>query len=639
MLRRLMLRPLPAASLFCRWQSGAAGGGAPKGKAVSQAIDLGGTAAPSGGGGKKKKKGPEKESVLPSKTDTTGQRYAYGDRDRPFRGTVRAEERAARAAALSAARAPPPPPSGEPMLDDPILAALLENAGGGMPGEPDFDLVAKELRGVEEPEDALVVEATRRFKNMPNWPAEVRGKIIAYPEEEDAEMETEVEGEDPKEGLRDSRALDDAVAARRRAPLFPFYPAEFESYDKGARLNDAEERFFEQLDIDEEKYKKKARADAAAQFAEQLLKADPNLERARRHTAEAAAGGAGAGSDPDSDDEEVEMLVDHFGNLMTPEAAAGLPDPRLGEVAARSLLGLPLSNQHEELALETVGFYDRDENDKEVSLRLQGPSGDDPRMVPRGVLEELATPLLFESLEPPPVDDSLRFASGVEATMTVEERAINARRLELRRVIEQPVPIATRPLWPLYAHIVGADIVRNVTNAGRVDSMRTMIVVGNGHGGVGLGVAKHKDASSAAREALNRAIRDMIHVDTHLGALHHDLIGKKNNVFVLIRALPATGSVLKGAPYVLDVLELAGIKRASAKIFGSHRRLPYVVMQALFDAFNYHQSPEQEAVKRGLRLVRQTADRVNPATVYPNLPRGPRFPQANTKRFNRKGVT
>jgi small subunit ribosomal protein S5 len=611
--------PLHPMAPLSRAQSGnAAGAAPPKGKSVSQAVDLGGASTPAApGGGKKKKKGAEKESFLPSRTDTTGQRYAQGDKDRPFRGGVRAEERAARGAALAAARGGAPP-TGEPTRDDPVLSALLEAAGGGAPGERDFDAVARELRGVEEPADVRVLEATRRFSRIPNWPEELKEKIIVYPHDEEEEMETEVEDDDPREELRAARAVDAAVAARKGAALFPFFPAELA---RGGAAERAE------------------REDATARLVEKLLKADPNLERARRNTAEAARGGGG-GSGGDSDGEEeapYSLLRDRFGNLATPEAAAGLADPRLGALASRALTGHPLSSQREDFDLESTAYYNKDDMDKDVSLRLQGPMGDDPRLIPRGVLEEFASPLLFkdherEPPEPPPRD------SSVEATMTAEERAINARRLELRKVIEEPVPIATRPLWPLYAHIVGADIVRGVTNAGRTDSMRTMIVVGNGHGGVGLGMAKHKDAAASAREALNKAIRDMIHVDTHLGSLHHDLIGKKNNVFVLLRAMPATGNVLKGAPYVLDVLELAGITRASAKIFGSHRRLPYIVMQALFDAFNYHESPEQHAVKRGLRLVRQTADRVNPATTYPSLPRGPRFPQAN-RRFNRTGTT
>ena len=199
-------------------------------------------------------------------------------------------------------------------------------------------------------------------------------------------------------------------------------------------------------------------------------------------------------------------------------------------------------------------------------------------------------------------------------------------------MIEAPVPVATRPLWPLYSLIVGADTVRLVTSGGVVDSMRCMVVVGNGMGGVGIGMGKHKDAFAATKQALERAQRDMIHVHKRNGCLHHDMLGKKNGVRVLLRANPATGFALKGSPMVVDVLELAGVKTASAKIYGNHRRTPYVVAQALFNAFNHITSPQQEAVKRGLRLVQHTVDRLNPNVVYPFSPKGPRH-MATNKRF------
>ena len=93
--------------------------------------------------------------------------------------------------------------------------------------------------------------------------------------------------------------------------------------------------------------------------------------------------------------------------------------------------------------------------------------------------------------------------------------------------------------------------------------------------------------------------------------------------------------MLKAAPLIMDVFELAGIKRASAKIVGSHRRSPYIVVQSLFDAFNHHYPPEAEAAMRGLRMQWSTADRLNPRTTFPFNPAksGPRFktPPANAR--------
>ena len=80
-----------------------------------------------------------------------------------------------------------------------------------------------------------------------------------------------------------------------------------------------------------------------------------------------------------------------------------------------------------------------------------------------------------------------------------------------------------------------------------------------------------------------------------------------------------------------DVFELMGIKHASAKIVGSRRRNPYQVMQALFDAFNHHTPPEQEAATRGLRMLWMGADRLNPRMVYPQQTTGPRYPSANQR--------
>jgi small subunit ribosomal protein S5 len=162
-----------------------------------------------------------------------------------------------------------------------------------------------------------------------------------------------------------------------------------------------------------------------------------------------------------------------------------------------------------------------------------------------------------------------------------------------------------------------------------------MVVVGNQQGGVGFGMAKHKDAFQATKQALQNAQRDMIQIATHRGGFFHDLIGKKNNVYVIVRAQPAGSHVFKGAPLVMDVFQLAGISRASAKIVGSHRRSPYVVTQALFDAFSHHYPPEQEAAMRGLRMQWSTADRLNPRVSFPQSPsgkgHGPRFPPANQR--------
>jgi len=249
--------------------------------------------------------------------------------------------------------------------------------------------------------------------------------------------------------------------------------------------------------------------------------------------------------------------------------------------------------------------------------------------VPTEVLEELATP--FDFFNHSEVEEEPLPATAREAAMSPEERALDEQRKALQALIEKPLPMVNRPLWPTYAILVAADQVTQVIKGGMVQSTRCMLVVGNGMGGAGVGMSTHKEPFMATKQALANAHRDMIHVSTHKGQLYHDLIGKKNSVYVIIRTLPSSTVGLKGSPLIQDVFELMGITHAGAKIVGSKRRNPYTVVQALFDAFNHHVPPEDEAFKRGLRLQWMGSDRRNGRTVYPWIPSGPRYPSANAR--------
>jgi small subunit ribosomal protein S5 len=220
---------------------------------------------------------------------------------------------------------------------------------------------------------------------------------------------------------------------------------------------------------------------------------------------------------------------------------------------------------------------------------------------------------------------------SAEAAMTPEERLIDEQRKKLRDMIEKPLPVVNRPLWPLYAMIAGVDQVHQVISGGMITSTRCMIVVGNGMGGAGFGLGKHKEPFVATKMALANAQRDMIHVSTHNGQLYHDLIGKKNSIYCIIRTMPSSTHHCNASPLIQDIFEMMGVKHASAKIIGSKRRNVYNVVQAVFDAFNHHIPPQDEAYSRGLRMQWVGADRFSPRNVYPFAPSGPRYPAANER--------
>lgn len=623
----------------------AAGGGAAKPAAVAKPAAKKASAK---GGAANTKADKLREERVKSAPNI----YLHGDKDRPLRQAVREAERADRFAALAEHGLLPKDfatatsPSINIIANDPILKAfarressvLVEKLGiGEGDGAKVIAGPAKEGEagpGIEEPHEISALVATRRFSPQvgASLPEEFRSRVVfeaiddadavltdGSDDEALAESAKAEGGSANSIGLNEGNSIKSTSSSSSyKRPLQPILPSV-----PGAVEAEAQ----------------------AAEMAASLLKGNARKETGKEEDGspsarlQAAMGIAAKRA--------LRIVYDPVtGAKRTPLQAAGLDDGSsfaAREEAKRRMrewkrynLGLdpldPHSVEGEQAAREAeltrLALLDTEEGRK-----LNGPWGDDPTLLPDGVLEELANPYDFyghEAKEP-----SEEITTEREAAMTPEERTINAQRKKLRDLIEKPMPIATRPLWPLHGLIAGTDQVQQVVAGGMVASTRSMVVVGNQQGGVGFGMAKHKDAFQATKQALMNAQRDMIHIATHRGGFYHDLIGKKNNVMVIIRAQPASSHVFKGAPLIMDVFELAGITRASAKIVGSHRRSPYVVTQALFDAFSHHYPPEAEATMRGLRMQWSTADRLNPRTSFPYAPtgkgNGPRYQPANAR--------
>jgi ribosomal protein S5 len=259
----------------------------------------------------------------------------------------------------------------------------------------------------------------------------------------------------------------------------------------------------------------------------------------------------------------------------------------------------------------------------------RGVMGDDVRMIPPALLEDVAAMHDFESADES--SGAAEVLNDFESKLSKRDRMTNDRRKQLRKMIDDPMPIPNRPLWPMYASLVQVDQVQKTTSRGMEPSVRTLVLVGNMHGSAGFGIGKHVDGANSAKLALRNAQSDMIHVSTHKGQLYHDVIGKKNNTMVIIRSHPPRGFG-QAASLPRAIFQYLGITNAACKIVGSKRRNRYNVVQAVFDAFNNYSSPEERAAARGLRMQWIGEDRHNPNNFYPQYPKGPRHDYARYKR-------
>ena len=165
---------------------------------------------------------------------------------------------------------------------------------------------------------------------------------------------------------------------------------------------------------------------------------------------------------------------------------------------------------------------------------------------------------------------------------------------------------------------------RQVVPGGLEATNRALVVCGNGQGGVGYGFGRHENAAKATSLAIDAAERDMIYISTYKGQLYHDLVGKKNNIRVMIQPRGPAHDHPGADNLISTVMELAGIRNYSAKVIGPKRRNIYTVIQALFDTFNYHLPYQEQAFKRGQRLVHMSEHRMNPRGFYANTHTGPR---------------
>ncbi len=119
--------------------------------------------------------------------------------------------------------------------------------------------------------------------------------------------------------------------------------------------------------------------------------------------------------------------------------------------------------------------------------------------------------------------------------------------------------------------------VTRVTTGGRRMSFRATILIGNGKGKVGVGVAKGPDVSGAVSKASREAYKNIVQVPiTRANTVPYPITMKYKACRV--KLMPASGGTgLKAGSSVRQVLELAWYENVLSKIIGSNNKLNNVL--------------------------------------------------------------
>ncbi|KAF8556056.1 hypothetical protein OG21DRAFT_1507016 [Imleria badia] len=141
-------------------------------------------------------------------------------------------------------------------------------------------------------------------------------------------------------------------------------------------------------------------------------------------------------------------------------------------------------------------------------------------------------------------------------------------------------PLTPKQIAKLHIYPLLMRRVTQQTGKGKIHSMYSLVVVGDGNGLVGYGEGKDQEAAVAREKALAKALRSMDYVERfEKRTFCTEIENKFGSTKIILRPRPV-GFGLRCNPNVHQVLKAAGIKDASAKVWGS--RNPLMVIKALF---------------------------------------------------------
>ena len=137
--------------------------------------------------------------------------------------------------------------------------------------------------------------------------------------------------------------------------------------------------------------------------------------------------------------------------------------------------------------------------------------------------------------------------------------------------------------------------VSKKTFGGNFITFSALVVVGDRMGQVGIGLGRAAEVPPAIQKAISYAKKHMLTVPLFESTIPHQIQIKHKAAKILLKPAPL-GTGLKVGSVARAILELSGVKDASAKIIGSRNQIvnTYAVMSALRQLKTRHSSKSKK---------------------------------------------
>lgn len=144
--------------------------------------------------------------------------------------------------------------------------------------------------------------------------------------------------------------------------------------------------------------------------------------------------------------------------------------------------------------------------------------------------------------------------------------------------------------------MVTVNRISKTVKGGRKMRFNALVVVGDRNGRVGIGMGKAAEVSLAVEKATSDAKKHVVSIDLHNTTIPHEIVGNFETTKVILMPSKEGSGVIAGGA-VRDVVELAGIKDITTKLYGSNN--PVNCVKATFNGLINLRSAEKIAALRG----------------------------------------